>query len=52
MVPSGDTTTLTWAMYGPNPYFGRIIHTLMDIDKMVGVEFTTGLTNLKTIAEK
>jgi hypothetical protein len=52
MVPSGDSTAVTWAMYGPNPYLGRIVHTLIDIDKMVGAEFDTGLANLKTIAEK
>jgi hypothetical protein len=52
MVPGGASTDITWAMSGPNPYFGRIIHTLIDVDKMVGVEFTTGLANLKSIAEK
>jgi hypothetical protein len=52
MVPNGDTTAITWAMYGPNPFFGRIVHTLMDVDKMVGVEFATGLANLKNLTEK
>lgn len=48
----GDATTVTWAMQGHTPYFAKVIHVFMDMDSMVGGNFETGLTNLKTIAEQ
>ncbi|MGH2395446.1 MAG: SRPBCC family protein [bacterium] len=50
--PKGDATNVTWAMQGHTPYFAKIIHVFFDMDSMVGKDFETGLTNLKTIAEK
>jgi carbon monoxide dehydrogenase subunit G len=52
LVPSGDTTNVTWSMHGPVPYFGKIIHMFMNMDKMVGGQFATGLADLKAVAEK
>jgi len=52
LVPAGDTTSVTWSMHGPVPYFGKIIHMFMDMDKMVGGQFATGLADLKAAAEK
>ncbi|HEY4299302.1 MAG TPA: SRPBCC family protein [Candidatus Didemnitutus sp.] len=50
--PKGDVTNVRWAMEGPVPYFAKIIHLFMDMDRMVGKDFETGLANLKTITEK
>ena len=50
--PKGDSTNVTWRMQGPSPYFVKIVHVFMDMDKMVGNDFETGLANLKTSAEK
>ena len=50
--PRGNSTTITWAMYGPNPYFAKVMHIFFSMDRMVGTQFETGLDNLKTIAEK
>jgi len=50
--PKGDSTTVTWALYGPQPYFAKVMHLFFNVDKMVGKEFETGLANLKAIAEK
>ena len=50
--PKGDTTNVTWAMQGDTPYFAKIIHVFIDMDSMVGKDFETGLSNLKTAAEK
>ncbi|MEA2877295.1 MAG: hypothetical protein QOF14_2491 [Hyphomicrobiales bacterium] len=50
--PQGDTTNVTWAMHGPVPLFGKVMHMVMDIDKMVGTDFAAGLANMKTAAEK
>lgn len=48
----GDSTHVTWAMFGPQPYMAKIMSLFMDCDKMVGRQFEEGLANLKTIAEK
>ena len=52
MAPAGDTTTVTWAMYGPSPYIAKLMGTFMNLDRMIGRDFETGLANLKTVAEK
>lgn len=48
----GETTTVTWAMYGPVPYVAKIMHVLFNVDRMVGADFETGLANLKALTEK
>jgi len=48
----GDSTNVTWAMHGPNPYIAKVIHIFFSMDSMVGKQFETGLANLKTIAEQ
>jgi uncharacterized protein YndB with AHSA1/START domain len=50
--PAGESTTVTWAMRGPVPFFAKIIHVFMNMDKMVGGQFDEGLANLKATAEK
>lgn len=50
--PSGDTTELTWAMFGPNLFIGKVMSIFFDMDKMIGKDFETGLANLKTLAEQ
>ena len=49
---SGGGTQVSWTMTGPTPFFGKILHVFIDMDKMVGRDFEAGLANLKTIAEK
>ena len=48
----GDSTEVTWAMFGSQLYMAKVIGTLIDCDSMVGKQFEEGLTNLKGIAEK
>lgn len=50
--PKGDVTTVTWDMQGPVPYFAKIIHMFVNMDKMVGSDFEVGLANLKAAAER
>ena len=50
--PAGEATNVTWSMRGPVPFFGKIIHVFMDMDKMVGGQFAEGLGKLKAAAEK
>jgi uncharacterized protein YndB with AHSA1/START domain len=52
MQPAGDATNVTWAMYGPNLFVGKVISVFIDMDNMIGRDFEAGLTNLKTIAER
>ena len=56
MLPQGDATNLatnvSWLMYGPVPFKAKIMHVLMNIDRMVGKDFETGLANLKRLTEK
>jgi hypothetical protein len=49
---NGDSTNVSWAMYGPNPYIAKVIHLFFNMDSMVGKQFETGLANLKAVAEK
>jgi hypothetical protein len=48
----GGVTNVTWAMHGKNNYFAKLMHIFFNIDKMVGKDFETGLSNIKSIAEK
>jgi hypothetical protein len=50
--PANGGTQVTWSMSGPTPFFGKILHVFIDMDKMVGRDFEAGLANLKAVAEK
>jgi hypothetical protein len=52
MLPQGDVTSVTWLMRGPAPFMAKVMHLLMNIDKMVGKDFEAGLANLKRLTEK
>ncbi len=49
--PDGDGTVVTWEMRGPVPYLFRIVHMFVNVDRMVGADFETGLSNMKIVAE-
>jgi hypothetical protein len=50
--PKGDSTAVTWAIYGPSPFMSKVIGTFMNFDDMIGRDFEKGLADLKAIAEK
>ncbi len=50
--PSGNTTRVTWAMTGPASLMMRVMGLFMNMDKMIGRDFETGLASLKVMAEK
>jgi uncharacterized protein YndB with AHSA1/START domain len=50
--PRGGGTQINWLMEGPVPYFFKIMHVFINMDKMCGKDFATGLANLKTLAEQ
>jgi hypothetical protein len=52
LVPSATGTEVTWEMFGPTPFIGKILHVFMDMDRMVGDDFAAGLAKLKSISER
>lgn len=48
----GDTTNVTWAMYGPANFVSKLMSVFISMDKMIGTDFEAGLANLKAVAEK
>jgi hypothetical protein len=52
LAPKGETTDVTWAIFGPMPYMSKVLTMFCDMDSMIGKEFEAGLADLKTLAEK
>jgi uncharacterized protein YndB with AHSA1/START domain len=50
--PKGDATNVTWAIYGPNLFLGKVMSLVCNMDRMIGKEFETGLANLRRLTEK
>lgn len=48
----GDTTQVTWAMYGPANFITKLMGVFMSMDKMVGKDFESGLADLKALSER
>jgi hypothetical protein len=44
-------TIVTWAMLGKNDFMFKAMHTVMNMDKMVGRDFERGLAKLKLVVE-
>lgn len=47
----GDSTYVTWIMFGPNQFMGKFMGIFMDMDQMIGKDFEKGLVNLKSMTE-
>jgi uncharacterized protein YndB with AHSA1/START domain len=52
MLPQGGATNVTWAMHGPAPLMHKVMQVFMNMDRMIGKDFETGLANLKAAAER
>ncbi|MDB5096181.1 MAG: polyketide cyclase [Cyanobacteria bacterium RYN_339] len=52
MVPAGDSTEVTWAMGGPQPFIGKVMCLFFSMDTLVGKDFAEGLATMKALAEK
>jgi Polyketide cyclase / dehydrase and lipid transport len=48
--PNGVSTDVTWAVYGPQPYFFKLMTIFFSMDRVLGKEFESGLANLQSIA--
>jgi uncharacterized protein YndB with AHSA1/START domain len=51
LASNGDSTDVTWAMYGRSPFLSKVMGLFINMDRMIGREFETGLANLKAITE-
>jgi hypothetical protein len=50
--PSANTaTTVTWTMRGPNMFFMKVMGVFVNMDRMLGTHFESGLQNLKLLSE-
>jgi hypothetical protein len=49
--PRGGATEVVWAMYGPAPLMSRVMQVFIDLDRMIGRDFESGLARLRTAAE-
>jgi len=49
---AGDITTVTWMLEDQHTYFLKLLSMFINMDKMIGKDFETGLARLKTLAEK
>jgi hypothetical protein len=50
--PDGNRTMITWAWDGANVYVMKVMSVFVDMDKLMGKHFETGLANLKALAER
>src|SRR5262245_472991 len=50
--PKGDSTLVTWAIYGPSAYMTTVMGLFFSMDAMIGRDFEAGLADLKAAAEK
>ena len=47
----GDLTAVTWSMTGQKDFVAKAIHLVMNMDRLIGGQFETGLARMKTVAE-
>lgn len=50
--PQGESTQVTWAMQGHNPFMSKLMQVFVSLDRMVGKDFEAGLAHLKAVAER
>lgn len=50
--PSGDGTTVTWAMRGARPFIAKLMGLFMNFDTLIGRDFEAGLDNLRRATER
>jgi uncharacterized protein YndB with AHSA1/START domain len=50
--PQGEATRVVWAMHGSSPFISKLMGVFIDMDRMIGADFETGLANLKAVSEK
>jgi uncharacterized protein YndB with AHSA1/START domain len=49
--PDGDRTVVAWTMTGENNFIAKAVGLVMNMDRMVGGQFETGLARMKSVVE-
>lgn len=49
--PQGSSTDIDWVMTAENRLIGKVMSLFMDLDKMIGKDFESGLAGMKAAAE-
>ncbi len=52
LAPQGDSTKVTWAMYGPSPFLSKVMQVFVTMDGLIGGDFEKGLAAMKSASEK
>jgi len=52
LATAADSTTVTWAMFGPTPYVSKVMGIFVSMDSLIGKDFERGLARLKAASEK
>jgi hypothetical protein len=52
LTPMANQISVTWAMYGPVTFIGKVMSVFVSMDKYLGGQFDRGLRNLKAVAER
>ncbi|TPJ60563.1 SRPBCC family protein [Mesorhizobium sp. B2-7-1] len=52
LAPSGNGTTVTWAMRGARPLIAKLMGLFMNFDNLIGKDFEAGLDNLRRATER
>ncbi|MBZ9989862.1 SRPBCC family protein [Mesorhizobium sp. BH1-1-5] len=52
LAPSGNGTTVTWAMRGARPFIAKLMGLFMNFDNLIGKDFEAGLDNLRRATER
>jgi len=50
--PQCNDTNVKWTMDVPNTFMGKVVSLFMNLDKMIGKDFDSGLAALKVEAER
>lgn len=50
--PDGDRTTVTWTMTGRQSFIPKAVGLFLNMDKMIGDDFATGLAGIKAVVER
>ena len=49
--PNGESTDVSWAVHGPQPFGLKVMTTFFSMDRLMGKEFEAGLASMKAVAE-
>jgi hypothetical protein len=49
--PEGQQTLVTWSMTGRTTFVTKAVHLFLNVDKMIGDNFESGLARMKSLAE-